>query len=259
MSRTVTVTVTGSRMPPLLPLLRPVARGVSWGTVLGAGAVGAALAALPPVFGLEMSESGLLILLRCTALASAFGVAFALDDPAAPSTVAVPVRRIVLVGLRVLLVLPVASALWAVGLLLASRGPGAGVLLAWIPVAGLLVEVLTLLLLALLVAAIRSRAGDGDAARPGMFAAGTLAVLAVAAALLPAAVRPFVPPPSASPGAGDGGRWVSAHHWWLMVALAALAGLGRATRAPLRRGGLRWRKGNLRRGNLRTRRPRLPS
>lgn len=109
-------------------LLRPTVRTMPWRAIGAAGAPGLLLAAAPRLTGGQATARLALDVLRASAAALALGAAFVLDDPARHTTAAVPTRRAVRHGLRVLLVVPVAAVWWTAALLLvpAPVRPGRG-------------------------------------------------------------------------------------------------------------------------------------
>ncbi|MEZ3182476.1 ABC transporter [Streptomyces pimonensis] len=179
-------------------MLRPTVRTVPWRVIGAAGTLGLLLAAAPRLTGGEADARLALNALRAAAVAFALGAAFVLDDPARHTTAAVPTRRAVRHGLRVLLVAPVAAVWWTAALLLV---PGS----ARPPAAGITLEAATALALALAGAALTIH--RGDVTRPGQAVAAFLLVGSVLAPLLvPGGWGLFTTP--------DDTGWAAAHDRW---------------------------------------------
>lgn len=187
-------------------LLRPTVRTMPWRAIGAAGSLGLLLAAAPRLTGDDADARLALNALRAAAVAFALGAAFVLDDPARHTTAAVPTRRAVRHGLRVLLVAPVAAVWWTAALLLVP-GPVRP------PAAGITLEAATALALALAGAALAIHRGDST--RPGQAVAAFLLVGSVLGPLLvPGRWALFVPP-------GDP-RWAAAHDRWTVLLCAAV-------------------------------------
>ncbi|MGC0376433.1 ABC transporter [Streptomyces sp. SAI-229] len=171
-----------------------------------AGSLGLVLAAVPRLMGDQADGRPALNALRASAVAFALGAAFVLDDPARHTTAAVPTRRAVRHGLRVLLVAPVAAVWWTAALLLVPvpvRPPAAAITL----------EAATALALALAGSAFAVRRGDG--ARPGQAVAAFLLVGSVLGPLLtPGNWALFTTP--------DDPGWAAGHDRWAVLLCAAL-------------------------------------
>jgi hypothetical protein len=192
-----------------------------WRAIGAAGTLGLLIAAAPGLMGDQATGPLALNVLRASAVAFALGAAFALDDPARHTTAAVPTRRAVRHGLRVLLVAPVAAVWWTAALLLVPEAVRP-------PAAGVTVEAATVLVLALTGAALAVH--RGDSARPGQAVAGFLLVLAVLGPLLtPGSWALFVPP--------DDPRWAVAHDRWAVLLCAAVAAGAACATEPVRRVG----------------------
>ncbi|MFI2379518.1 ABC transporter [Streptomyces sp. NPDC018964] len=187
-------------------LPRATVRTMPWRTIAVAGALGLLLAAVPRLMGDQATGRLALHALRASAVAFALGAAFVLDDPARHTTAAVPTRRAVRHGLRVLLVAPVAAVWWTAALLLVPapvRPPAAAITL----------EAATALALALTGAALVIHRGDG--ARPGQAVAGALLVGSVLGPLLtPGSWALFTTP--------DDARWAAGHDRWAVLLCAAV-------------------------------------
>lgn len=200
-------------------LLRPTVRAMPWRAIGAAGTLGLLLAAAPRLTGDQATGWFALNALRASAVAFALGAAFVLDDPARHTTAAVPTRRAVRHGLRVLLVAPAAAVWWTAALLLVP-GPVRP------PAADVTVEAATALALALTGAAVAVHRGDST--RPGQAVAGFLLALAVLGPLLaPGSWALFVTP--------DDARWAVAHdRWAVLLGAAVVVGAVCATE-PVRR------------------------
>lgn len=204
-------------------LLRPTVRTVPWRAIGAAGALGLLLAAAPRLTGDDTDARLALNALRAAAVAFALGAAFVLDDPARHTTAAVPTRRAVRHGLRVLLVAPVAAVWWTAALLLVP-GPVRP------PAAGTTLEAATALALALAGSALAIHRGDG--ARPGQAVAAFLLVGSVLGPLLvPGRWALFVTP--------DDPRWAAAHDRWTALLCAAVVVGAVCATEPRRRLALR--------------------
>ncbi|MFH9041572.1 ABC transporter [Streptomyces sp. NPDC017966] len=208
-------------------LLRPIVRTMPWRAITAAGALGLLLAAAPRLTGDDADARLALNALRASAVAFALGAAFVLDDPARHTTAAVPTRRAVRHGLRVLLVVPVTAVWWTAALLLVP-GPVRP------PAAGITLEAATVLALALTGAALAVH--RGDRARPGQAVAGSLLVGSVLGPLLiPGSWALFTTP--------DDVRWAAAHDRWAVLLCAAVVVGAACATEPRRRLTLRGFRG----------------
>lgn len=151
---------------------------------------------------------GALMVLRGAAVLLACAVAFAVDDPSGDVLAASPTPLRRRVGLRILLAVAVAAAVWC-GLLLLGRAAGGEP-----PAAALTLEALTLTVMGLAVALGVQRWRGVDC--PGILAAPAVAGAVLAAFALPEkwALLPLGP---GLPG------WQEAHERW--AALLAVAGV----------------------------------
>ncbi|MFF5159045.1 ABC transporter [Streptomyces sp. NPDC000348] len=200
-------------------LLRPTVRTMPWRAVGAAGTLGLLLAAAPGLMGEGVDGRLALNVLRASAVAFALGAAFLLDDPARHTTAAVPTRRAVRHGLRLLCLAPVAAAWWTAALLLVPEAVRP-------PAADVTVEAATVLALALSGAALAVHRGDG--ARPGQAVAGFL--------LAPAVLGPLLAPGSwALFTTPDDTRWAAAHDRWAVLLCAAVAVGAVCAAEPVRR------------------------
>ncbi|MFI1166047.1 ABC transporter [Streptomyces sp. NPDC020801] len=195
-------------------LLRPVWRSLPWRALGAAGGLGLLVAGGSRLLPGQAREAALgLVLLRLVALVGGLGLAFLLDDPARPTTEAVPVRRPVRAGLRLALVAPLLAAWWTATLLLlpaAARPPLGAVTLEAAATAGAA--------LALAASSVRFRAEPS----PGTGMAVALLTLTVAVLLLPRRWSLLVPP--------NDPNWAVAHQWWAVI--LGVAGLVWVTCTP---------------------------
>jgi hypothetical protein len=175
------------------------------GAAAGLGpALGAVARLMPGGYGTAFA----VMLLRVAAVALALGLAFLLDDPARHATAAVPTRRVVRSGVRMVLVAPVAALSWTTALLLvpAQARP---------PVGDLTLEAAALAALALAGAASAVRFTDRS--RPGAAVAAALLTVTLLATLLPERGALFAA--VGTPG------WAVAHQRWAaLLTLTLLAG-----------------------------------
>lgn len=191
-------------------LIGPVVRAMRWRAFGSAAAAGLLIVGVPAALGVVLLPENLAGLLRVAAVCLAVGVAFLLDDPAAPSTTTVPTTRRLRQALRIGLAVPAVAVCWAAaaGITVAGAAPGVA---GQLPLAGLTLEAAALCAVALCVAAlVVRRSSDGIA---GTAAAPGLLILAVVGHLLPAPAALFVAP-------GDP-RWTAAHHRWGLLLVTA--------------------------------------
>ncbi|MFJ8044094.1 hypothetical protein ACIRBX_26690 [Kitasatospora sp. NPDC096147] len=186
------------RLAPRLPLL------------LGA-LVGLVTAGVPLVGGIDLGLPDAALLTRVGAVTVALGAGFALDDPAARSTVSVPVSRLMVRLVRVLPVLVVCALVWLSVALLARATvePSARALFPW---GGLALEAAAVVTWVLALAALGLRFTDGEhgaqTALPGLL------LLVVTAVLLPEQAALFLPP-----GHPD---WAGTHRIWALLVVLGL-------------------------------------
>ncbi|MCH0566111.1 ABC transporter [Streptomyces sp. MUM 2J] len=203
-------------------LLRPTARVLPRAPLTAGVALGLLVAALPRLLPDAESQLLGLALLRATALAFALGLTFLLDEPARPTTEAVPTGRQVRTWLRAALALPAAALGWCAALLLIPQA-------ARPPLADVTAEAAALTATALALAAAAARRSSET--RPGRIAVQVLPVLVVAGILLPERWGLFVAPGSP--------EWDAAHDRWAAVLLVALTLWTASVREPIRRRALR--------------------
>jgi hypothetical protein len=172
----------------------------------------------PPCPGLEGRD----LALRIGAAMLALGAAFVLDDPTVETTAHLPGPLWLRRAVRVALVAPIIAAAWVLDVLLAGRTAPAGTSL---PTRALTLELATLLVIVLAVAALAGRVASD---RVGGLAAGPILIALVAAGFaLPGRLAMFVPEPSDP-------RWTHSHRVWLMVLAVAGAILAVLSADPAR-------------------------
>jgi hypothetical protein len=189
-------------------LIPPLARAIDWTPLCAA-----ALTMVTVVTVASPDPSVLLLILRMTSVLLGSAAAFALVDPMAVSTAAVPAPRWIRQWLRCLLALAAAAAAWSLAFTVASaRSTGP------LPLPGLAVEAATCVAVALTGSALAVRRLPGTAAA----LAGLLTQITVIACTLalPAALRPW-------PGIGDP-HWTPAHQGWAAALPAVIALLAQA-------------------------------
>ena len=206
------------RYAGIAALVPPVWRSLPWGTLGAAFGLGPALIAVVRLMPGEYGSAFAVMLLRVTALALALGLAFLLDDPARHITAAVPTRRAVRSGVRMVLVAPFAALSWTAALLLvpAQIRPPAG---------DLTLEAAALAALALAGAASAVRFTDRS--RPGAAVAAVLLTVTLLAPLLPEPEALFT-------AAGTPG-WAAAHQRWAALLTLTLLTGAALLPEPLRR------------------------
>jgi len=185
-----------------LTLVPPTLRAMRLGPVAGAAAAGLLIAAGPALSGARLEAGDLGDLLRLAALCAATGLAFAFDDPARPTLVAVPVPAWRAAAVRAAAALVAFAAWWAAAVAAVYAAPGP----AGLPLAGLSVEAAAVAALSLAAAAVAvrfaARGIGGPLAAP--------AALAVALAVVLAPLRP----PMRVPADTAGPTWAVVHHRW---------------------------------------------
>ncbi|TDD80115.1 hypothetical protein [Actinomadura rubrisoli] len=193
-------------------LIPPLARAIDW-TPLCAVAL-----TMTTVAAIASPDPGVLLLvLRMTAVLLGSAAAFALVDPIAASTAAVPVPRWIRQWLRCLLALAAAAAAWSPVFTVASTRSTAP-----LPLPGLAVEAATCVAVALTGSALAVRRLPGTAAAlAGLLTQITLIACTLA---LPTALQPW-------PGVGDP-HWTPAHQGWAVALPCVLALLARANTDP---------------------------
>jgi hypothetical protein len=200
-------------------LTRPLLRAADLRPLLVAGV--AALGVVALIARQDTSGPGELVTaLRMAAVLLGVGVAFALDDPAAPTTAATPTPLVLRWALRAALPLPPVAVLWAVAFAIADR-PG-------LPVPALTLELVTVLALAHVLSAATQLLTGAPAG--GGAAAGLLLGLAAASLVIDPLRGPWVPYGEAT--------WNRVHALWLLTLLGVLLVLALLSRGPGRR--CRW-------------------
>lgn len=206
-------------MSPELALLRYAVRATRWRPVAAGAGGGLVLVAATTMTSVVYDAVALTLILRFAALFGAIGLAFLFDDPSESSTAVSPSRRWRRVGLRPLVVLPGAVIWWAalVLLLRADADPE-----AWsaVPVAAVSLEMITLLVLSVALAAVVVRRPPHSGG--GLLVAPVMVVVVLVGQVVPERVR-FLPSPTAP-------NWDQVHHVWVGLLIAALLLLRSATR-----------------------------
>ncbi|MFI1360360.1 hypothetical protein ACH4TV_43300 [Streptomyces sp. NPDC020898] len=188
-------------------------------------ALGSAVAVAPTLAGVELEAHDVVLLLRCSMVVMALGVAFVLDDPTGRTTEAVPVPRAWVSLLRCLAAVAVLGAAWAVQLAVAPLAVPAEARAA-LPMASLTLEPLALAAWALVLGSLGARftaeGSGGILAGPGMI------LMAIAAMLLPEEAALFTQPQSEG--------WERSHWIWTALLATGTLGLGLLLREPRNRG-----------------------
>jgi hypothetical protein len=197
----------------LRTLLRPDLRATRTLPLLGAGAVGVAAPACPALFSAHVQPDAAAVLLRIATVLTAIGLSCLLDDPAARTTVVVPVPRALRSGLRMTVGLLLFTLFWATSATLARLGvpPDARHSL---PLGGLALEGLTLAAGTLALALFglrRSALGAGS-----LIAAPALTFFVTAALFLPPGLELF-------PAPGDPDFSGATLRWAVLLLLSVLA------------------------------------
>jgi hypothetical protein len=219
------VSVTRRRLVAM-ELVRPTARSMRWGPLLGAGAAAAVITFLltraPECAGdvfpcIDLDER--IQFLRMAMVLVAIGAGFALDDPSRETTAHVPASLLLRRFVRVVMLTPALAVLWMLLLGVALRtGGGDG-----FPFRAVTLELAALVVAALAVSAAAERfvpEGLG-----GVAAGPTLLALVGAAFALPQRFRLFFSGPT-DPG------WDGSHERWLIASAIAALGLVHYSRDP---------------------------
>ncbi|MEV0786839.1 hypothetical protein AB0I52_28550 [Streptomyces sp. NPDC050423] len=183
-------------------------------TPLALGAlVGLLTTAAPALLHVGLGLPDVAMLSRVAAVAVALGAGFVLDDPAARTTVAVPVSRLAQRAVRAVPVLALGMAVWAVAAAVArtTLPQETRPLFPW---GGLAAEAAALVAISLVLAAVGLRFTEGE--RGSLVAAPGILLLVITAVLLPEGAALFLPPGHTS--------WVAVHQVWTGLLVAALAG-----------------------------------
>jgi fluoroquinolone transport system permease protein len=213
---------------PLRELIRPTLRTIRWGGLAGA---------TPPAAFIvwhfhnqpDPTASSSALGLRMAAVMLALGLAFVLDDPTEDTTGSTPVSVLARRALRVGLTLPPMFAFW-----LLLRGYAGSGLPAW----PLFLEVLAFGAIGLAGAALGSRVLSDRLGGPA--GAGSVALVALVAGLLPWAGGLLTRTPGTSPHAAAGRWWlamiaVSVLVWWRSSSVPAVSLWRLPFRTPRRR------------------------
>ncbi|MFI6933119.1 ABC transporter [Streptomyces sp. NPDC050287] len=205
--------MTASTSAVLRTLLGPDLRAARTLPLLGAGVVGVVGTGCPALFSAHVQPDAATVLLRIATVLTAIGLACLLDDPAARTTVVVPVSRGLRSGLRMAVGLLVFGLFWSASASLARLGVEADARQLF-PVGGLAVEGLTLAVGTLALALVgvrRSALGAGS-----LVAAPAVTLFVVAALFLPEGLALFPVP-------GDP-NWSDATLRWSVLLVVALVG-----------------------------------
>ncbi|MGW1180791.1 ABC transporter [Streptomyces drozdowiczii] len=209
-----------TRVPAGLPrgrllalLLRSSLRAMPKVPLALGGLISLLITAVPALVHTGLGLSDVAVLSRVAAAAVALGAGFVLDDPAARTTVAVPVTRRTQRAVRAAPALVLAMAMWAAAVALArtTLPQDARPLLPW---GGLAAEAAALVAISLALATVGLRFTEGE--RGSLVAAPGILLLVITAALLPQGAALFLPPGHTS--------WTAAHQVWTALVPAALAG-----------------------------------
>ncbi|MEV5576224.1 hypothetical protein AB0L06_39855 [Spirillospora sp. NPDC052269] len=194
-------------------MLIPTLRAARLSPMLGGALLGLLVAVTPSVADLRLSLSIAISIIRLGAIAIALGTAFVLDDPAAPSTVVVPVSPLTLRAVRAVPALLAGTALWwtVVAVTWLRTSADARTLL---PLGGLAIEAGALLLLSLCLAALGLRLNAGEAG--GVLAAPGVLLFVLGTMFLPDGAALFVD--------AQDPHWAAAHQAWAALAVVALTG-----------------------------------
>jgi len=205
------------RVRQLPALLRPLIAAVRWQPSAGAATIAAVLLAVKAD---DLDEAGTaLMVLRGVAAVLALGVAFLLDDAATGILTASPTSLAWRRSHRVAIVAAFVGVPWILAVLFVlSHG-------ADLPVAGLTLELVTLLAVALAAAAGIAR--RGDVAEPGVLAAPLTVGIVLGTTRLPERWALLV---------GPGPSWEPAHQRWALLLAAAVLVFLHCIRDAARRG-----------------------
>ncbi|WP_233583894.1 hypothetical protein [Micromonospora sp. CV4] len=175
------------------------------------GVLALVLAVLPLAVSYRMEIPYAVTLIRVVSVTVALGVAFALDDPASPTTQVTPTSNLLVRLTRIALSALPLVAVW-LGALLLCRAAVPAEARPYLPVGGLALEATALLVTTLAFAAVAVRVSapthGGLAAMPGLLLATT------AVTLLPDDVQPFAGPGST--------RWDASRWFWLVLLVGAV-------------------------------------
>ncbi|MGN5635607.1 hypothetical protein [Streptomyces sp. AC154] len=177
------------------------------------GLVGLLTTAAPALLHAGLGLPDVAMLSRVAAVAVALGAGFVLDDPAARTTVAVPVSRMTQRGVRAVPALVLAMAMWVVAAA-AARTTLPQDTRPLFPWGGLAAEAAALVALSLALAAVGLRFTEGE--RGSLVAAPGILLLVITLVLLPDGAALFLPPGHTS--------WATVHRVWAGLLPAALAG-----------------------------------
>lgn len=191
------------------------------------GFIGLLTAAVPALLQSGLGLPNAAMLSRVAAVTVALGASFALDDPAARTTVVVPVSPVIQRAVRAVPVFAIGLTMWAVAAATARLALAQDTR-ALFPWGGLAIEAAALVAISLALAALGLGFTQGE--HGSMLAAPGILLLVITAALLPEGTALFLPP-----GHPD---WAAAHQVWaglLVVGLTAGTLLARGAVTARRR------------------------
>ncbi|MEU7871398.1 hypothetical protein [Dactylosporangium sp. NPDC049140] len=211
-----------ARRGVLSALVGPTLRAMRPAPVAGALAAALLVVAVPAVLGLDLEADDHARLLRFAAVCAATGLAFTFDDPAKPTTLAVPVPSRWPATIRGAFGLAAFTAWWAAAVALTYAGADE----LRLPVPGLTLEAVTVAALALAASAVTCRFSARGVGGP--IAAPAALGLALAVAVAPTT------PPMFVPATVRGAVWTAVHERWAALLALVLAAIVTAVAAPAR-------------------------
>jgi hypothetical protein len=199
----------------------PLLRAARWPPFVIAAAVGFAIPAVPSLTRAVLQPDDLVGLLRIASACLGVGIVFLFDDPAKPTTVAVPAPAALLAAVRTLLAAAAAALWWTatLGVTVAGAERGAGDRL---PLADLTLESATFAAVGLAAALCLWRGSTRGVSGP--IAAPAALVLLIGALLLPERVELLTQV--------GGPTWPAAHDRWAILLATALSVAALATLRP---------------------------
>lgn len=197
-----------------VPLLR-AARWLPFGI---AAAVGFAIPAVPSLTSVVLQPDDLVGLLRIASACLGVGIVFLFDDPAKPSTVAVPAPLGLVTAVRALWAWTAAAAWWTatLGVTVAGAEQGTG---SGLPLRDLTLEAATFAAVGLAAAVCLWRGSERGVSSP--IAAPAALLLLIGALLLPERIELVTPVGAAA--------WPAAHDRWALLLATSLVVAALAT------------------------------